>query len=121
MRKIDKKEEKVIDASGRTLGRVASAAAIALSGKDRASFERHIYSGSPVRIVHASKLRISPEKLKSITHKRYSGYPGGFSEVSGPKILEKYGYSRIIEHAIYQMLPGNKLRREMMKHLMIEE
>jgi large subunit ribosomal protein L13 len=122
MKKVEKKNEiKTIDAEGRTLGRVASEVAISLLGKTKPSFERHVYSGLPVKVVNASKLRITPKKLKSIQHVRYSGNPGGLHVLSGTKTAEKKGLKELIRLAIYQMLPGNKLRREMMKNLKIED
>lgn len=115
-----KKEVKVIDASGVALGRVASAVAMNLSGKNSASFERHKYSGRPVSVVNASKMRLTPKKLEEITHKRYSGYPGGLRITKASETIEKKGHSELLRLAVYQMLPGNKLRREMMKNLKIE-
>jgi large subunit ribosomal protein L13 len=114
-------KEKIIDASGKTLGRVASMAAVSLMGKDKPSFERHIYSGSPVRVVNASRLRITTKKLAEIVHKRYSGIPGGLRITSGTETVEKKGLKELIRLAIEQMLPGNKLRRVMMKNLKIED
>ena len=114
-------KEKTIDASGRTLGRVASETAISLLGKNRVTFERNVYSGSPVRVVNASKLRITPAKLAEIYHTRYSGIPGGLRILSGTETRDTKGLKELIRLATYQMLPGNKLRREMMKHLKIED
>ena len=70
-----KKERKevIIDSSGRTLGRVASEVAMSLMGKTQPSFERNKYSGMPVTVVNASKLRITDKKLAEIYHTRYSG------------------------------------------------
>ena len=112
---------KIIDAQGRTLGRVASEVAMSLMGKNKASFERHVYSGSPVRVVNASKLRITAKKLAEIFHTRYSGIPGGLRIISGTETAEKEGLKELIRLATYQMLPGNKLRRVMMKNLKIED
>ena len=114
-------KEKTIDASGRTLGRVASETAISLLGKNRVTFERNVYSGAPVRVVNASKLRITPAKLAEIYHTRYSGIPGGLRILSGTETRDTKGLKELIRLATYQMLPGNKLRREMMKHLKIED
>lgn len=116
-----KKEEKIVDAKGRTLGRVASEVAGLLLGKNKASFQRNIYSGSPVKVINASKLRITVKKLAEIYHTRYSGIPGGLRVISGTETLEKRGLKELIKLATYQMLPGNKLRREMMKHLKVED
>jgi len=114
-------EIKTIDASGRTLGRVASEIAVILMGKNKASYERNVYSGSPVTVVNASKLRITPKKLEEIYHTRYSGMPGGLRILKGTETAEKKGLKELIKLATYQMLPDNKLRREMMKNLKIED
>src|SRR3989338_4235122 len=115
------KEWKTIDASGRTLGRVASEAAVLLMGKNKASFERNKYSGNPVKILNAGKLRITTKKLEEIYHTRYSGMPGGLRILKGTETATKKGLKEMLRLATYQMLPGNKLRREMMKNLTIEE
>ena len=118
----DKKiENKTIDASGRTLGRVASEVAISLMGKNKATFERNIYSGFPVKVINANKLRITTKKLAEIYHTRYSGIPGGLRILKGAETAEKKGLKELIKLAIFQMLPGNKLRRTMMKNLKIED
>ncbi len=117
-KKID---TKVIDATGRTLGRVASEVAMTLMGKTKASYERHVYSGFPVKVVNVSKLRITAKKLADIYHTRYSGIPGGLKIMSGNYTVEKMGLKELVKLATEQMLPGNKLRREMMKHLIITD
>ena len=114
-------ETKVIDVSGRTLGRVASEVASLLMGKTQTSFQRHIYSGIPVKVINASKLRITNKKLSEIYHTRYSGYPGGLRVLSGHYTKETKGLKELLKLAIFQMLPDNKLRREMMKNLVIED
>jgi len=118
MKKID---TKIIDASGRTLGRVASETAFSLMGKTNASFERHIYSGFKVKVINASKLKITAKKLEEIYHTRYSGHRGGLRILKGTETAEKKGFKELIKLAVYHMLPGNKLRREMLKNLKIEE
>ena len=116
-----KRESKTIDASGRTLGRVASEVAINLLGKTKATFERHVYSGFPVKVINAGKIRITPKKLENIYHTRYSGYPGGQRVLKGTETKEKKGMRELVKLAVHHMLPGNKLRREMMKNLKVEE
>lgn len=115
------KEVKVVDAEGRTLGRVASEVAMSLMGKTKATFVRNVYSGVPVKVINASKLRITPKKLSEIYHTRYSGIPGGLRILKGTETAEKKGLKELIKLATFQMLPDNKLRREMMKHLNIED
>ena len=115
------KQMKTIDASGKTLGRVATEIAMSLMGKTSAKFQRHVYSGFPVKVVNASKLRITTKKLAEIYHTRYSGYRGGLRVLKGTETAEKKGLKELIRLATYQMLPDNKLRREMMKNLKIED
>ncbi len=112
---------KTIDASGRTLGRVASEVAMHLMGKTKATFERNVYSGFPVTVINASKLRITPKKLEEIQHLRYSGIPGGLRVLKGTETAEKKGLKELVKLATFQMLPDNKLRRTMMKHLIIQD
>ena len=116
-----KKEMKTIDAAGKTLGRVSTEIAMSLMGKTSANFERNVYSGFPVKVINASKLRITAKKLDEIVHKRYSGYRGGLRILKGTETAEKKGLKELVRLATYQMLPDNKLRREMMKNLKIED
>jgi large subunit ribosomal protein L13 len=118
MKKID---TKIIDASGRTLGRVASEVAISLMGKTKATFERHLYSGFKVKVINASKIKITARKLEEIYHSRYSGHRGGLRILKGTETAEKKGLKELVKLAVYHMLPGNKLRREMMKNLKAED
>ena len=111
---------KTIDANGRTLGRVASEVAVSLMGKNKASYERNAYSGMPVKVVNASKIRITAKKLETISHARYSGIPGGLRKISGTETVEKKGMKELLKLATYRMLPSNKLRRQMMMNLKIE-
>lgn len=115
------KELKTIDASGRTLGRVASEVAMSLMGKTKATFERNKYSGFPVLVTNASKLKITAKKLEEIYHHRYSGIPGGLRTTHGTETAEKKGLKELIKLATFQMLPDNKIRRIMMKHLTIQD
>lgn len=116
-----KTEIRTVNAEGRTLGRVASEVAGLLLGKNKTSFERNVYSGSPVKVINASKLTITAKKLAEIYHTRYSGIPGGLRIIHGAETLEKKGLKELIKLAVYKMLPDNKLRREMMKHLKVED
>lgn len=115
------KELKTVDASGRTLGRVASEVAGYLMGKNKPTFERNVYSGFPVKVVNAAKLKITPKKLDEIFHTRYSGIPGGLRILKGTETAEKQGLKELVKLATFQMLPDNKLRRVMMKHLTITD
>lgn len=116
-----KKENKIIDATGRTLGRVASEVAMSLMGKTKATFERNVYSGFSVKVINASRLHITAKKLAEIYHTRYSGIPGGLRILKGIETAEKKGLKELIKLATFRMLPGNKLRRVMIKNLKIED
>lgn len=110
-----------IDAAGTTVGRVASKAAMALMGKDAATFERHIMTGGKVTIMNAGKIKIDPRKLDTVKYAQYSGYPGGLRYETLAQVLEKKGIEEVLRRAVYGMLPGNKLRPEIMKNLTVTE
>ncbi len=116
-----KKEIVVIDANSRTLGRVASEVAMSLMGKTKATFERNVYCGLPVKVINAKKIRITVKKLEGIYHTRYSGIPGGLRIIKGTETILKKGLPELLKLAIYKMLPANKLRRKMMENLKIED
>jgi large subunit ribosomal protein L13 len=120
-KKMTKNEIKTIDVAEKTLGRVSTEIAMSLMGKTSAKFERNVYSGFPVKVINASKLRITTKKLDEIVHKRYSGYRGGLRVLKGTETAEKKGLRELIRLAVYQMLPDNKIRKEMMKNLKIED
>lgn len=121
IQKTTKKEEKTIDAAGQTLGRVASEIAMSLMGKTKPTFERNKYCGFPVKVINASRLKITAKKLEEIYHTRYSGMRGGLRVLKGTETAEKKGLKKLVKLATFQMLPDNKLRRVMMKNLIIED
>ena len=110
-----------IDATGTTIGRVATQAAMALMGKDEPTFERHVITGGKVTIANASKIKIDPRKLDTVKYAQYSGYPGGLRYETLAQVLEKKGIEEVLRRAVYGMLPGNKLRPEIMKNLTVTE
>ncbi len=112
---------KTIDATYKKLGRVASAAASSLMGKDSVDFARHILTEVKVEVINASKLDIDDTKKRNKIYKRYSGYPGGQKELSLEKITEKKGNAEIVRIAIRGMLPNNRLRAKMLKNLTITD
>lgn len=110
-----------IDAKGKTIGRIASAAAKLLMGKDSPMFERHIAGTNTVMITNAAKVKIDPKKLTTKLYEKYSGYPGGFREDTLAHVIEKKGYGEVFKLAVYGMLPANKLRPKIMKNLIVTE
>ena len=114
-------KEHTIDATDRSLGRIASEAAVFLMGKDTPAFRRNVAPDVKVTISNTSKAKISDKKMKTETYNRYSGYPGGLKTRTMEKMIEKKGYSEIFRKSVYGMLPVNRLRKIMMKNLIIEE
>lgn len=110
-----------LDATNKTLGRLASEAASLLMGKNSASFVRNQVSGNTVTITNAAKLKVDPKKLEQKTYARYSGYPGGLTVSKMSHIASKKGYREILTVAIKGMLPDNKLKKEFMKNLTVTE
>lgn len=110
-----------INAQGQKLGRVASQAASFLMGKNRADFVRNKIPAIKVKISNASKLDITKRKMGAKMYKSYSGYPGGLNEQTMKKVVGDKGFKEALRKAVHGMLPGNKLRPEMMKNLIISE
>ncbi len=110
-----------IDASGRSLGRVASEAAKILMGKTTADYVANKVADVSVSIENASKTKMTDKRKNETLHERYSGYPGGLKFESNAKILKKKGWKELYNLAVYGMLPDNKLRPLMMKRLTIKE
>ena len=104
----------VIDASGKVLGRVATRIAGLLMGKHKPLFCRHLDVGDFVVVTNADKVRVTGNKAKQKFYYRHSGYPGGLRSISLEKMMETHP-TRVIEHAVKGMLPGNRLGRGMMK------
>jgi len=113
--------EKVIDATNQKLGRVASAAASMLMGKDTTSFTRREAPNVVVTITNAKKLRIDPRKKAEKAYKRFSGYPGGLTEEKMSSLIERKGIEEIVRIAVKGMLPKNKLQDVMLKRLKVSE
>ena len=110
-----------IDATNRTIGRIASEAATLLMGKNTAVFVRNKAPKVKVTVANASKAKIAPKKLEQKIYTRHTLYPGGLRTETLAEAIEKKGYAEPIRRAVYGMLPGNKLRNSMMKNLIITE
>jgi len=102
----------VVDASGQTLGRLATKAASVLSGKLNPQYVPYIDVGDFVIVINAEKVRLTGLKNQSKTYRRYTGFPGGLREESFTRLLERKP-EKILEEAIKGMLPKTKLGRTM--------
>ncbi len=112
--------EYTINAQGKKLGRVATEAAHILMGKDNPDFEKHIVADVTVKIINSDELDITPKKASTKIYTHYTGYPGGLRKRTLEDVKEKNGIEEVIKKAVYGMLPGNKLRAKIMKHLIIQ-
>ena len=110
-----------IDASGKIFGRVASEAAKALMGKNLSDYTANKVADVLVIIINASLTKMSERRMKETLHEKYSGQPGGFRQETNARILDKKGWNGLYELAVFGMLPANKLRPLMMKHLTIKD
>ena len=108
----------IVDASDASLGRVATAVAKTLSGKNKVTFTPHVDAGDHVVVVNAANLKVTGAKLKDKKYYNYSGFPGGLKERSLAEVMEK-DPTKAIREAVYGMLPKNKLRPEMIQRLRV--
>ena len=110
-----------LDATEKSVGRVASVAAAILMGKHTPAFKKNVVSKERVLIINASKARFLQKKLKGKVYVHYTGSPGGLKMRHAEKVIEQKGYSELFKKAVYGMLPSNKLRTERMKLLRVTE
>ena len=108
----------VLDAEGKTLGRLASEAASILRGKKKPIYTPHVDTGDYVIIINAEKVEVTGKKRKEKIYKRHTGYPGGLREVTFEKMQEKNS-EEIIRHAVKGMMPNGRLGRQMYKKLKV--
>jgi large subunit ribosomal protein L13 len=111
-----KREWRVVDADGATLGRLATRIATMLRGKHRATFSTHIDTGDPVIVLNASKIKVTGRKLQAKQYVRHSGYPGGLRTESLERLLARRP-EEVIRRAVRGMLPQNRLGEQMIRKL----
>jgi large subunit ribosomal protein L13 len=110
-----------LDAQGKKVGRVATQAAVLLMGKNTLAFVRNAAPNVEVEIINTSKADIPLNKLGTELKATYSGYPSGIKVKTVNQVLDKKGAKELFRHAVSGMLPRNKLRAKMMRHLKISE
>lgn len=101
---------RLIDASGQTLGRLSSYIATALMGKDKASYTRHADTGDHVVVINAKKVVLTGNKLNDKTYYYHTQYPGGIKSFTAKQAMET-NPERLIERAVYGMLPKGHMGR----------
>ena len=102
----------VVDASGKTLGRLATLVARLIAGRDRVDYTPHIDNGANVIILNAEKILVSGSKEMVKMYRSHSQYMGGLKETALTKMRDK-NPTHILRHAIEGMLPKNRLRNDM--------
>ena len=108
----------LVDASGKSLGRLATKIAEVLVGKHRPDFTPGVILGDHVVVVNAEKISVSPTRVAEKKYYRHSGYPGGLHEVSYTRLLETHP-DRIIRFAVRGMLPKNRLTERFLSNLKV--
>ncbi|MEX2161512.1 MAG: 50S ribosomal protein L13 [Anaerolineales bacterium] len=106
----------LIDAEGKNLGRLAARIATVLLGKHRPDYTPGVDLGDYVIVTNCEKVTVTGTKLTDKMYRRHSGYPGGLRETSLRRMLDTYP-ERVIESAVWGMLPKNKLGRQLIRKL----
>jgi len=99
----------LVDATGQTLGRLATRIAGILTGKHKPIYTPHIDVGDHVIVINADKIVLTGRKLEDKMYGRHSQYPGGLKQISAKDLLKNHP-ERLLEYAVKGMLPNNKLR-----------
>jgi large subunit ribosomal protein L13 len=112
------REWRVIDATDKTLGRIATQVANLLMGKHKSIYAPYIDAGDYVVVLNAAKMKVTGKKMEQKVYYRHSGYPGGLKSQKLEELFSK-DPARVIEFAVKGMLPHNRLGRDMIKKLKI--
>lgn len=107
-----------IDANGRVLGRLATEIAVLLRGKNKIGFTFHQDHGDKVIVNNGEKIVLTGKKEQQKMYYRHSFHPGGLKEITYERMKKEHP-ERIIELAVKNMLPDNRLRRSWMKRLIV--
>lgn len=108
----------VVNAENQVVGKLATKIASVLRGKNKANFSEHVDCGDYIVVINAEKVKFTGSKMADKPYRRHSGYLGNLKEETAEKIIEKQP-KRILEEAVWGMLPRNKLRKHFMSKLFI--
>jgi len=108
----------VVDATGKTLGRIATEIALRLRGKHKPEFTPHVDTGDYIIVVNADKVTVTGNKAKNKMYYSHSGFPGGIKEINFEKLLVKKP-EMVLEAAVKGMLPKGPLGRAMFRKLKV--
>lgn len=113
-----KRDWYVVDADGKTLGRLAAEIAHRLRGKHKPEFTPHVDCGDYIVVTNAEKIQVTGNKAKAKQYYRHSGYIGGIKEISFEKLID-HAPERALQFAVKGMLPRGPLGRAMFKKLKV--
>jgi large subunit ribosomal protein L13 len=113
-----KRDWYLVDANGKTLGRLASEIARRLRGKHKPEYTPHVDTGDYIVVVNASKVTVTGNKMKDKIYQQHTGYMGNLKSISFEKLRAK-NPQRVIEIAVKGMLPKNPLGRAMFRKLKV--
>ena len=113
-----KREWLVVDAEGKTLGRLSTEIATILRGKHKPIFTPHVDCGDFVIVINADKIRVTGDRLDQKMYYRHSGYMGGLKQVSLRQMLQTHP-ERVLQLSVRGMLPKNRLGRQVFKKLKV--
>ncbi len=113
-----KRDWYIVDASGKTLGRLAAELAHRLRGKHKPEFTPHVDTGDYIVVINAEKVRVTGNKAKDKIYHHYTGYPGGIKSISFEKLIIK-APEMTIQSAVKGMLPRGPLGRAIFKKLKV--
>lgn len=113
-----KRDWYIIDASGKTLGRMATEIANRLRGKNKPEFTPHVDGGDYIVVINAEKVHVTGNKAKDKMYHSHTGYIGGLKSISFEKLIAK-APERAIESAVKGMMPKGPLGRTMFKKLKV--
>jgi|TARA_B100001142_G_C14009824_1_gene529979 large subunit ribosomal protein L13 len=108
----------IVDASGKTLGRLATEIARRLRGKHKAEYTPHMDTGDYIVVINAKDIRVSGNKRKDKIYYHHTGFPGGIKSISFEKLIAKKP-EQVIEKAVKGMLPKGPLGRDMYRKLKV--
>ncbi|EMR14636.1 MULTISPECIES: 50S ribosomal protein L13 [Candidatus Phytoplasma] len=108
----------IIDANQKVLGRIATKISSILMGKHKTVYTPHIDNGDYVIVINAKKVNLTGKKVNQKKYYRHSGYPGGLTQVKFQEMMQKFP-NRIIEKAVFGMLPKHKLGNKIRKKLFV--
>jgi large subunit ribosomal protein L13 len=113
-----RREWYLVDAEGKTLGRLASELARRLRGKHKVQYTPHVDTGDYIVVINAEKVRVTGNKRRDKMYHHHTGYIGNLKTISLAKLLDK-APDRVIGQAVKGMLPRNPLGRAMLKKLRV--